>query len=527
MPECSFVPSLLASIARRVVFNRHFWPPRITISLRYFRMASSTPKHYDAILLGSGQGGNPLIKSFAKASFRTALIESAHIGGCCVNDGCTPTKTLIASGKIAYHGRRAAEFGVHFPGSAEGAVEVDMVKVRGRKRDIVERFRNGNESRLESAGVDIFRGMASFTGHKIIQVEMNDGSPTQTFTAENIFINTGERPSLPLLAGLEDVPRERVLDSTSIQELDTVPSHLIVLGGGYIGLEFAQLFRRLGSRVTVIQRSPQLLPREDPEVASSLLEIMRKDGIKVYLSSNSQSISTTTKEPGLPISLSIISKGEGSNGGESAILGSHILLATGRTPNTDALNLSASGITATPKGHVEVNDYLQTSVEGIYALGDVKGGPAFTHISYDDFRILEHNLLTAKSSSSALPLKSTRDRILPYVCYTDPQFAHVGLHEAEARAAHPHPNIQTASMPMSWVARALEMDESRGMMKAVVDAESKLILGFSCLGVEGGEMMAVVQTAMMAGLSYGRLQDAVWAHPSFAESLNNLWGTLK
>ena len=485
-------------------------------------MASNSPKTYDAILLGSGQGGNPLIKSLAKASLRTALVESTHIGGCCVNIGCTPTKTLIASGKVAYHARRAAEFGVHFPGSSDGNVSIDMVKVRQRKRDIVTRFRTGNESRLEAAGVEVFRGIASFTDSKTVKVEKNDGS-VDTLTAEKIFINTGERPSRPKLQGLEGIPTERVLDSTSIQELGALPQHLIVLGGGYIGLEFAQLLRRLGSEVTVIQRSSQLLPREDPEVASSLLDILREDGISVHLLSESTSISTTDA-PESPIALKIRSE----HSSESVVKGSHILLATGRIPNTDMLNLSAASISTTPKGHIIVDEHLQTSAPGVYALGDVKGGPAFTHISYDDFRILEHNLLTTKTSnSSPSPLKSIKNRLLAYVCYTDPQVAHVGLHEAEARAAFPDAKIQIASMPMSWVARALEMDEARGMIKAVVDADSKQILGFTCLGVEGGEVMSVVQTAMMAGLEYGRLQEAVWAHPSLAESLNNLWGLLK
>ena len=487
-------------------------------------MASNAPKKYDAIMLGSGQGGNPLIKSLANASLRTALVESTHIGGCCVNVGCTPTKTLIASGKIAYHARRAADFGVHFPGSSDGTFSVDMVKVRQRKRDIVKQFRTGNESRLEAAGVDVFRGLAGFTGPKTVKVEKDDGS-SDTLTAEKIFINTGERPFYPKLPGLDGIPAERVLDSTSIQEVGAVPQHLIVIGGGYIGLEFAQLFRRLGSMVTVIQRSSQLLPREDREVASSLLDIFREDGIDVHLLSESISMSTTDA-PESPIALKIRSEHDGSSS-ERVVNGSHILLATGRTPNTDMLNLSAAGINTTPKGHIRVDEYLQTSAPGIYALGDVKGGPAFTHISYDDFRILEHNLLTAQTSSPPSPLKSITNRLLPYVCYTDPQVAHVGLHEAEARAAFPGAKIQTASMPMSWVARALEMDEAKGLMKAVVNAESKRILGFTCLGVEGGEIMAVVQTAMMAGLGYGRLQEAVWAHPSLAESLNNLWGLLK
>ncbi|MCJ1308214.1 hypothetical protein MMC25_001867 [Agyrium rufum] len=487
--------------------------------------SSSGVVKYDAIVIGSGQSGTPLALAFAKAERKTALIESTHIGGCCINVGCTPTKTLIASGKIAYHSRRAAEFGVHHPGAQDSSVKIDMEKVRQRKRAIVESFRGGSEGRLQAGGVEVIFGNAAFDSPKSIRIDMNDGSGSRVISGAQIFVNTGERPVIPDLPGLPDVPKDLVLDSTSIQELDVVPRHLIVLGGGYIGLEFAQLFRRLGSDVTVVQRSSQLLTREDPEVAACLQDILVEDGIRVLTGANAQSVRIEEMSDGVSITLEVKSTSE-----TTPIKGSHLLLAAGRRPNTDMLNLETAGITTTSRGHIWVNEYLQTTGEEVFALGDVKGGPAFTHISYDDFRILEHNLLTlpaAKGSSSTVTRKSTKGRIVPYVCYTDPQMAHVGLHEKEARSLHPEANIKIASMPMGWVARALEMDESRGMMKAVVDEDSKLILGFTCLGVEGGEVMAIVQTAMMAGLPYTKLREAVWAHPSLAESLNNLWGNLK
>ncbi|MCJ1419481.1 hypothetical protein MMC32_005836 [Xylographa parallela] len=477
---------------------------------------ASGPKEYDCIIIGSGQGGTPLASAFAKAGRKTALIDRSHIGGCCVNEGCTPTKTMIASGKVAYHSRRGADFGIHTPGAEDGLIVTDMKKVRQRKRDIVDSFRGGSETRTQSAGVDILMGEAHFTDSKELSVKMNDGS-VRAVTAEHIFINTGERPSIPQLAGLESIPAEHRLDSTTIQELDEVPSSLLVLGGGYIGLEFGQLFRRLGSQVTVVQRSSQLLPREDPDIAASMLDILREDGIKVHLSTTAVSISPSSSGSD---TMSLVIRSH--DGTEQTISGSHLLSAAGRTPNTDMLNLQAARISMRPSSYIEVNERLETSVPGIWALGDVKGPPAFTHISYDDFRIIQQNILEPH-----LPPLSTKDRIVPYVCYTDPQMGHVGLHEYEARKQFPNRKIQTAKMPMAYVARALETDESRGLMKAVVDGETGKILGFTCLGLEGGELMSVVQMAMMGNVPWQRLRDAVWAHPSLAESLNNLWGFLE
>ncbi|MCJ1387647.1 hypothetical protein MMC18_000490 [Xylographa bjoerkii] len=478
--------------------------------------SASGTKEYDCIVIGSGQGGTPLASAFAKAGKRTALVEKVHIGGCCVNEGCTPTKTMIASGKVAYHARRRADYGIHTPGAEDGLIATDMKRVRQRKRDIVDSFRGGGETRTQAAGVDVLMGEACFTDTKKLSVKMNDDS-VRTVTADHIFINTGERPSVPKLAGLENIPTQLQLNSTTIQELDQVPVSLLVLGGGYIGLEFGQLFRRLGSEVTIVQRSSQLLPREDPDIAASMLDILREDGIKVHLSTTAVSISLP---PSGKDAMRLVIRSP--DGTEQTIYGSHILSAAGRTPNTDMLNLQAAGISLKSSSHIEVNERLETSVPGIWALGDVKGPPAFTHISYDDFRIIQQNVLEPN-----LPPLTTKDRIVPYVCYTDPQMGHVGLHEYEARKQYPDRKIQTAKMPMAYVARALETDESRGLMKAVVDGETGEILGFTCLGLEGGELMSVVQMAMMGNVPWQRLRDAVWAHPSLAESLNNLWGFLE
>ena len=483
--------------------------------------------HYDAVIIGSGQGGTPLATAFAKANYKTALIESSHVGGCCVNEGCTPTKTMVASGRVAYLARRGRDYGVRTGDSGmRNDIRAEMEKVRQRKRDIVSSFREGSERRLRDAGVNLLMGKARFGDGKTVKVVLNDGGE-ETVTADRFFINTGERPATPKLEALYADPGHEnefassgdwgfILDSTSVQELGVVPEHLVILGGGYIGLEFGHLFRRLGARVTIIQRGQQLLPREDAEVAKTMLEIVREDGIEVHLETRAKKIWPLQNESS---AFRVTVEKEDI---EIELRGSHLLFAAGRVPNTDGLNLDTAGVQTTPKGHIVTNERLETTARNIWALGDVKGPPAFTHISYDDFRILNANLI----EKPALPL-TINDRVVPYVVYTDPQLGHVGLHEAEARAKYPGRKIQTARMPMSYVARALETDETRGMMKAVVDAETQQILGFTCLGLEGGEVMSIVQMAMMGGVGWTKLRDAVWAHPSLAESLNNLWDFLE
>ncbi|CAI6094651.1 unnamed protein product [Clonostachys chloroleuca] len=475
--------------------------------------------HYDAVIIGSGQGGTPLSMAFAKAQKKTALIESTHVGGCCVNEGCTPTKTMIASGRVAYLTRRGPEYGV--TSSKPEEVRINMEKVRQRKRDIVDSFRSGSERRLRDAGVNVISGSASFENENTINVASNNGDD-KTITADKIFICTGERPAPPNIEGFnaKSFPAGTVLDSTSIQELGVVPSHLIVVGGGYVGLEFGQLFRRLGADVTIIQRNSQLLPREDKEVADEMLKILKQDGISVLLKTSLTEVRAT----GSTDSAKSISATASGPEGTPRFTGSHILFAAGRVPNTKTLNLDAAGIKTSSRGHIVVDETLQTSNPRVWALGDVKGPPAFTHVSYDDFRLLQGNLLEKDSHPTAM---TTVDRILPYVVYTDPQLAHVGLHEKEAREKYPNAKIQVARMPMAYVARALETDESRGLMKAIIDADSQKILGFTCLGLEGGEIMSVVQMAMIAGSKWTALRGAVWAHPSLAESLNNIWGMLE
>ena len=459
-------------------------------------------RYYDAIVIGAGQAGGPLSTELARAGWKTALIEREHVGGTCINEGCTPTKTMVASARVAYLARRGADYGVQ-----TGPVTVDMTKVRQRKRDIVDSFRNGSQRRIESTkGVDLLMGEARFTGPKALEVRLKSGE-TQQLTAGTIFLNAGDRPAKPSLSGIENVS---TLDSTSIMELDTVPEHLLVVGGGYVGLEFGQMFRRFGSQVTIIQRGAYLLAREDADVAGEVANILREDGIEVLLETRPVRVEQS--------SVGNISLTVQAPAGKRTLTGSHLLIATGRVPNTDWLNLDAAGIQVDKHGFIQVNERLETNVPGIYALGDIKGGPAFTHISYDDFRIIRTNLIEKGNAS-------IHGRLVPYTVFIDPQLGRIGLSETDARAQGR--DIKVAKMPMNYVARALEVDESRGFMKAVVDAGTGQILGAAILGIEGGEIMAMLEVAMMGKVPYTVLRDAVFAHPTLAESLNNLFTGLE
>jgi len=381
-----------------------------------------------------------------------------------------------------------------------------MSRVRERKRDIVNKFRDGNQKRIEkTANLELIFGEACFTGPRSIRVRLRDGAQ-RTLTADKFFINAGCRASVPSLEGLQGVP---YLDSTSIMELDVVPEHLLVIGGGYIGLEFGQLFRRLGSRVTIVQQGPQLLRNEDADVAAEILAILQQDGIDVLLNTKVQRIGK--EGPQIKIA---VSPGDTAAGETRTITGSHLLVATGRVPNSDTLNIAAAGIAADKRGFIQVNAKLETNVDGIYALGDIKGGPAFTHISYDDFRILRTNLIEKGGAS-------IEGRLVPYTVFIDPQLGRVGMSEAEARSKNL--KIRVAKMPMSYVARAVEVDETRGFMKAIVDAATGQILGAAVLGLEGGEVMSMIQLAMMGKLPYTALYNGVFAHPNLSEALNNLF----
>ena len=458
----------------------------------------SATENFDAIIIGSGQAGKPLAIDLARAGWNTALIEREHVGGTCINVGCTPTKTMVASARVAYLARRGGDYGVRVP-----SVGVDLAAVRARKRAIVERFRNYSTDKLQrTENLSLIFGAASFVDSTTVDVKLNDGG-TRRLSARKIVINTGGRPLVPQIPGLASVP---YLDSTSVMELAEVPRHLVVIGGGYIGLEFGQMYRRFGSEVTIVQRGPRLVEREDPEISDAVRKIFEEDGIRVDTEAAVERIERDDAG-----NITVHYECEGC---ARSATGSHILIAIGRRPNTEDLNLAAAGVAVDKSGFVVVDSTLQTAVPGIYALGDVKGGPAFTHISYDDYRIVRDRWLH--------DLDARLDgRLVPNTTFIDPQLAHVGLNETEARKRGL--DIRVAKMGMNGVARALETGESRGMMKVIVDAKTDQILGCTVLGIEGGEIMAMLQIAMMGKLPYKVLKEAIFAHPTLAEGLNNVF----
>lgn len=457
---------------------------------------------YDAIIIGTGQGGKPLASALADAGWKTAIVERRYVGGTCVNDGCSPTKTMVASSRVAHLARRGADYGVKC-----GDVEVDIATVIKRKREIVESFRGGSRKGLEEAeNIDLIFGEAGFTGPQTLQIKLNDGGQ-RTITSEKIFINVGCKPSVPPIPGIDSVP---TLDSTSIMEVDNLPRRLLVMGGGVIGLEFGQMFARFGSEVAIVQMEDQLLPREDADVADELKKILEEDGIEVYVGTKATKVEPDANG-GVKLTVS-------SGDGEKVLTGSDLLVAVGRVPNTPELNLDSAGVETNKRGFIPVNQRLETNVPGIWALGDVNGGPQFTHISYDDFRILKANLLDDGKLT-------TTDRMVPSTVFTDPQLGRIGISEKEAKEKDL--KVRVAKIPMSWVARALEVDETRGLMKAIVDAETSQILGCAILGIEGGEVMTMLQIAMMGQVPFEKLREGIFSHPGLAEAFNTLFGSFE
>ncbi len=454
-------------------------------------------KNYDAIIIGSGQAGTPLSKKLAKEGWKTVLIEKDLIGGTCTNVGCTPTKTMIASAKRMYDCKKAKELGVH-----TGEISINIDEVLKRKDQIVESFRNGATKGLEKAeNLEIIFGTAVFTGNKTIKVTDKEGTEKE-MTADKIFIDVGARPGVPEIEGLKDVP---YLTSTTMMELHEVPEHLLIIGGGYIGLEFGQMYRRFGSKVTILEEGKRFLRKEDEDVAQCLREILEAEKIEIF--TDTQLRSVKKENNGIQAVVKIAEK-------ERTITCSHILLATGRKPNTDLLKVELGGININEYGFIEVNDQLETSVEGVYALGDVKGGPEFTHVAYNDYLVVYNNLIKGKT-------ENYHDRLVPYTMFTDPQLGRVGMTEDEAKKKGL--KIRVAIFSMKHVARAIEIGDIRGMMKALVDAESGAILGVAIVGEQGGEVMTVLQMAMVGGVTWQQIRSLPIAHPLYAESLNNLF----
>lgn len=457
-------------------------------------------EQYDAIVIGAGQSGGPIAGALGNAGWRTALIERAHVGGTCINYGCTPTKTMIASARVAHLARRGDDYGVQ-----TGPIDVDLSVVRDRKRNIVEMFRGGSQSAIESTeNLDLIFGEARFTGEKQIDVALKGGGSRQ-MTAETIIVNAGGRPRRLDLPGMDQV---KIHSSETIMELGSVPEKLLVIGGGAVGLEFGQMFRRFGSQVTLLERSGRVATQEDAEIGDAIGEIFTEDGIDVLCNSSATGFAPAG---GGKIEVSIESGDQ-----ERTITVNEVLMAVGRVPNTDWLDAQAAGLELDDQGYIAVNDRLETNVPGVYAIGDINGQPAFTHISYNDFLILRQNLLENGNASRA-------GRMLPYTIFIDPQLGRIGLNEQQARDQGY--DVQVFQLPMSSVARALEVDETRGLMRAVVNKADDRILGASILGIEGGEIAGAIQIAMMGDLPYTAIRDGVFSHPTLIESLNNLFSS--
>jgi pyruvate/2-oxoglutarate dehydrogenase complex dihydrolipoamide dehydrogenase (E3) component len=451
---------------------------------------------YDAIIIGSGQAGNPLAYRLADVGWQVAMIEKGSVGGTCINTGCTPTKTMVHRAQIAHYARNAARWGVH----AEN-VFADLPTIVAQKDNVVASFRGGIQKKIGlHPNIHFYQGLARFTNAHQIQVGEN------VLESDKIFINSGGRPIIPDIPGFDPA---RVLTNESMMELKDLPEHLIVLGGGYIGLEFGQMFRRFGSRVTILQNRAQIVPREDPEIAAELQKILEGEGIEFHLNVQTTRVDQTAGSVKVSVTMPR---------GSKTISGSHLLAAVGRRPNTDDLSLDKAGVETDKSGFIGVNPRLETNVPGIWALGDVKGGPAFTHISYNDFQIIDANLTQGKNLT-------IENRIVPYCVFTDPQLGGVGMTEKEARTAG-H-KLKIGTIPMSHVARAIERDETAGLMKIIVDAANDQVLGAAILGCEGGELVHVLHTLMLGNLPYTLLKGAIFVHPTLTEGFFTLLDSVK
>ncbi|MCD0490241.1 mercuric reductase [Pedobacter sp. MC2016-14] len=456
-------------------------------------------RDYDAIVIGAGQAGVPLAKKMAAAGLKTLLVEKRAVGGTCINDGCTPTKAMIASARMAYLAKRSDDLGIEIP-----SYKVNFEAIIQRKDKIISLFRGGSEKGIEKTeNLNLLYGEAKFVDDHTVYINEHDGN-FGNYTAKKIFINTGSSPVIPEIEGINDVD---YLTSTSIMELTEIPEHLLIIGGGYIGLEFGQMFKRFGAQVTLLEKSPLLMPKEDDDVCVAMSEIFKEDGIEVVTAAKVKRLSKSSTG-------NIIADVEIENKSRQYTC-SHILLASGRAPQTKKLGLENTSIECDERGYIKVNEYLETKAKNVYALGDVKGGPSFTHIAYNDYVIVTNNLLAKGEKLDTL------DRMVPYCMFTDPQLGRIGITEREAKEQGI--DYMVAKIPMKNVARAIETAETRGLMKAVVDRKSKQILGAAIIGEEGGEIMTVLQMAMMGKITYDQIRFAIIAHPLYAESLNNLF----
>jgi pyruvate/2-oxoglutarate dehydrogenase complex dihydrolipoamide dehydrogenase (E3) component len=453
-------------------------------------------RNFDAIVIGSGQAGPSLTARLTGAGMSVAFIEREHFGGTCVNDGCIPTKTLVASAQAAHMARRAGDYGVRI----SGTIDVDMKAVKARKDAISGRSRSGAENWLRGMhGCTIFWGNARFTGRKQVAINGED------LTAEKIFINVGGRPTVPPIPGLEQVP---YLTNTSMMQVDFLPEHLVILGGSYVGLEFAQIYRRFGSAVTVIEALPRLVAREDEDISAEVAKILEEEGIAIKLSA--KALSVARKGNGIVVEIE-------TSKGRAEVAGSHLLVAIGRRPNTDGLGLDQAGVKVDARGYIEVDDELRTSATGIWALGDCNGRGAFTHTSYNDYEIVAANLLDNDP-------RRVSDRIMAYALYIDPPLGRAGLSQAEARSTK-RPTL-VADWPMGRVGRAVERGETEGFMRVLIDRDSKQIIGASLLGLNADEVIHEILDLMYAKAPYTTLQRAMHIHPTVSEYLPTMLGSL-
>ena len=450
-------------------------------------------EHFDVLVLGSGQGGQLIAWHLAQAGRRAALVERRWVAGSCPTIACMPSKTELWSARVAHLARHGQPFGV-----TTGAITIDMPAVLRHKRDMVRHEVELHMQNFTATGTELIVGHGRFAAPKTLEVSQEGG--TRILTGDQVFLNLGTQPAIPPITGLKDA---QPLTHIEALELDYAPAHLIVLGGGYVGIEMAQAYRRFGSRVTIVQAAPRLLDREDFDVADEMQRILGDEGIRVLTGAN---VANVRGRSGDRVSLTVRT-----SSGEHELEGTDILVATGRVPNTAGIGLEEAGVELDARGYIRVNERLETTASNVWAIGECAGSPHFTHVSVDDFRIIKDNLAGGS--------RTARDRLVPYCLFTDPPLAHVGLTEREAEGQGIA--VRVARLPMSTVLRTHTTDETRGFMKALIGSDDR-ILGFTMIGAEAGEVMTAVQTAMLAGLPYQRLRDAVIAHLTMAEGLGPL-----
>ena len=459
----------------------------------------SQPEPFEMLVLGSGEGGKFLAWHMAKSGHGTALVERKLIGGSCPNTNCLPSKNEIWSAKVADLVHHADRFGM-----MTGSTATNMKKVLARKRDMVDGLIAMHLDNYKASGAELIMGTGRFIAPKTIEVSLNDGG-TRVLTGDRVALNLGTHATIPDIPGLAAA---KPLTNIEALELDRLPDHLVVIGGGYVGLELAQAYRRFGSRVSIIEAGPQLAGREDSDVAAAILEMLRDEGIVVHLEAKVLGVQGRSGET---VSLQMRTPS-----GDQTIEGSDILVAVGRTPNTSGIGLDLAGVAVDTRGYIAVNHRLETSASNVWAVGECAGSPQFTHVSFDDFRIIRDNLAGGD--------RTTRNRLVPYCLFTDPPLARVGLSEREAQRQGIA--VRVAKLPIVAVLRSRTISETRGFLKALVEADGNRILGFTMLGAEAGEVMAVVQTAMLASMPYTGLRDAIIAHPTMAEGLGALFSNI-